>query len=106
MWFVQRAHLHLVRRAGLLDSQIALGAWPFPEVSDASVVAEIPYCDNITCIGQDAAAVTRTRDTVLEVFRAAGFAMHEISGTESASRVPGADLGGSPARVRRFVPKL
>ena len=51
MWLIQRAHIELVRRAGVLESSIALGAWPFPSLATGSV--EIPYCDNITVVGTE-----------------------------------------------------
>eukprot|EP00972_Heterocapsa_arctica_P002084 298177-Heterocapsa_arctica.AAC.1 len=41
MWFIQRAHLFLVRDAGLPDDRLALGAWPFPPLVRPTDVAEI-----------------------------------------------------------------
>ena len=49
MWFIQRLHVELVRRALVPDHRIAIGAWPFPLLEEGAV--EVPYCDNISVIG-------------------------------------------------------
>ena len=54
-WFVQRAHLEIIRRAGVPAERVALGGWPIPPVRDGPI--EIPYCDNVTVVGLDAGSV-------------------------------------------------
>jgi len=103
-WFVQRAHLELVRRAGLKTAEVASGAWPFPSLRDGPV--EIPYCDNITVVGLVATEVRAARDLVLHTFEAAGFQMHEVSAVCSETEVLGCDLGGATPSSRRTGRKL
>eukprot|EP00972_Heterocapsa_arctica_P021530 3168162-Heterocapsa_arctica.AAC.1 len=74
-WLVQRAHLELVRQAGVPQDRVAFGSRPFPQLQEGP--AEVPYCDSIMVVGTSAEAVTALRDRVLKWFEDAGFAMHE-----------------------------
>jgi len=102
-WFVQRAHLEIIRRAGVPAERVALGGWPIPPVRDGPI--EIPYCDNVTVVGLDAGSVVALRDVVLDAFRLAGFDMHEITDVASSAVVLGGDLGGAVATSQRTLPK-
>eukprot|EP00974_Lingulodinium_polyedra_P016752 1625141-Lingulodinium_polyedra.AAC.1 len=68
-WFVEQAHLELVRRAGVPTSRLALGGWPVPDVRQGPV--EIPFSDNVTCVATTAAAAEEMRDRVLLEFERA-----------------------------------
>lgn len=103
-WFVQRMHLLLVEGSGVDRSRIALGHWPLPGLAEGPI--EVPYCDNVTCVGLDRDATLSTRDLVLGAFETAGFAMHKISECLDDAVVLGSDLGGLRPLSRRTLPKL
>ena len=69
-WRMQRAHLEIVRRAGMPDDQIALASWSFPSLRDHPV--EVLYCDNITMVGTKAGRTLKTRGRILGQFREEG----------------------------------
>lgn len=98
---IQRAHLHLLRRACVPLSRTALGGWPFLDVRGGAIA--VPYCDNVTIIGTCASEVLGLRNRVLKVFESAGFSMHEVSAVESEASVLvlGCDLGGDVPHSRR-----
>lgn len=85
--------------SGIGLSNVALGSWAFPDLSNGPV--EVPYCDNITVVGYSAEDVKRDRDKVLLAFQNVGFEMHENSGVAESTVVLGAEVGGRPVRVRR-----
>ena len=82
-WLVSRAHLHILKLAGLSYKSIVLGAWPSRPLVEGPL--ELPYCDNVTCVGLDSAETEKFRDNIVTAFEDVGFEMHEISVVSNAA---------------------
>ena len=46
---------------------------------------ELPYCDNVTCVGLDSSETEKFRDSIVTAFEDVGFEMLEISVVSNAA---------------------
>ena len=77
-----------------IDRRI-VASWPMPTLSDDKPDSvAMPYCDNLTVLGNTADASADGLNLLLGAFVKAGFDMHEVSVAEPRSNILGYSMGG------------
>ena len=97
-WVIQHLHETICERQGFVSSRRLVAAWPAPQLSTGAVA--LPYCDNLTILGTDAAEVQAGIDLMCKGFQDKGFALHEISPAQVQAGMLGDVSDGARGTVR------